>query len=204
MTENTWKLQQQQSHCQRRRFLIQVYAFVGVLLGVCYCLAGPNWGINRKDTQVAGIADGTCSGRQILDGQSMVSVAELIRASSDLYEVDEKLLLAVILAESNCRQELKSPRGAIGMMQVMPATARWLGVQNVHSPRNNINAGAKYLAYLLERSKGNVQLALAAYNAGPQAVKKHGGVPPYRETRTYIKRVLQHYENLRQAEARKV
>lgn len=204
MSENSWKIQQQLGKREKLRFWIPVYGFAVLALGICHWFVSSKWGFDLDNTQIAKASDGTCAGRQILDGPSMVSVAELIRASSDRHDVDEKLLLAVILAESNCRHEVKSRRGAIGMMQVMPATARWLGVQNVYSPRNNIEAGAKYLSYLLERWNGNVPLALAAYNAGPQAVKKHGGVPPYRETRAYIKRVLHHYENLRQAEARKV
>ncbi|MFZ5591690.1 MAG: lytic transglycosylase domain-containing protein [Bacillota bacterium] len=115
---------------------------------------------------------------------------DLFREAAAKYNLDPALLKAVARAESAFNPRAVSPAGAAGVMQLMPATARALGVENVFDPRQNIMAGARYLRQLLDRFAGNLELALAAYNAGPRAVEEHGGIPPYRETRQYISRVL--------------
>jgi len=102
----------------------------------------------------------------------------------------EALVKAVIQAESGGDPMARSRAGACGLMQLMPATAAEMGVSNVFDPDQNIAGGTKYLAEMLGRFDGNKELALAAYNAGPAAVRRYRGVPPYRETREYIKRVL--------------
>jgi len=97
---------------------------------------------------------------------------------------------AVIHAESDFVPYAVSPKGALGLMQLMPATARRHGVWRVFDPRENVEGGVRYLRFLLDRYAGNVRLALAAYNAGEGAVDRYGGIPPYRETQEYLERVL--------------
>jgi len=105
------------------------------------------------------------------------------------YRVDPALVRAVIHAESAFRPGARSSKGALGLMQLMPDTARDMGVVNVLAPDENIRGGVKYLARLLEENRGDTALATAAYNAGPAAVKRYNGIPPFEETRTYVKRV---------------
>jgi len=113
----------------------------------------------------------------------------VIIAAAEKYAVDPALVRALIHAESGFNPKARSNKGAMGLMQLMPATARDLGVVDASVPEHNIHGGVKYLAGLLDRFKGNVTLAAAAYNAGPEAVEKYAGVPPYAETQTYVRRV---------------
>ncbi|MFP5246026.1 MAG: lytic transglycosylase domain-containing protein [Thermoanaerobaculia bacterium] len=108
--------------------------------------------------------------------------------------IDPRLLAAVARRESAWNPNAVSNAGACGLMQLMPATARFLGVRNVFDPRENIFGGARYLRTLLDTFNGDLDLALAAYNAGPGAVENYRGVPPYRETRAYVKAVRANYE----------
>jgi soluble lytic murein transglycosylase-like protein len=101
------------------------------------------------------------------------------------YGVDPALVRAVAWQESRFRADAVSPKGAIGIMQLMPSTAQALGV-NAHDPRQNIMGGVAYLSTLLTQFNGDIRLTLAAYNAGPQAVVRYGGIPPYRETQSYV------------------
>jgi hypothetical protein len=116
-----------------------------------------------------------------------------IQQASQQYGVDPKLIKAVIQAESGFRPKAGSSAGAAGLMQLMPATARELGVKDRFNPEQNIMGGTKYLASMLRKFNGDVSLALAAYNAGPGAVQRHGGIPPYRETQNYVRKVLANY-----------
>jgi hypothetical protein len=115
---------------------------------------------------------------------------EIIAAMSEAHGVDPMLVRALIQVESNYRARAKSHKGAMGLMQLMPSTAREYQVRNPYDPKSNIAAGVRHLKGLLERFNGAVDLALAAYNAGEGAVKKFKGVPPYRETRNYVSRIL--------------
>lgn len=112
-----------------------------------------------------------------------------IRVAADAFEVDEALIRAIIHAESAYQPDALSPKGAQGLMQLMPATQQELRVKDVFDPLSNIEGGTLYLSRLLKRFDQNVEMAAAAYNAGPGAVQQHGGVPPYRETREYVRRV---------------
>jgi hypothetical protein len=118
--------------------------------------------------------------------------ADAIAGAADRHGIDRALLAAVAKVESNFDPFALSPKGACGMLQLIPATARRFGVHNLFDPQQNIEGGARYLRWLLDRFSGDVELALAGYNAGEGAVDRHGGVPPYRETRRYVVKVLDH------------
>ncbi len=109
------------------------------------------------------------------------------------YGVDDKLVHAVIQQESGFNSKAKSHVGAVGLMQLMPATAKEMGVSDVYNPKENIEGGVKYLSKMLKEFNGNKILALADYNAGPNAVKKYNAVPPYKETQNYVRTILANY-----------
>lgn len=116
----------------------------------------------------------------------------MIEMAAKKYNVDPRLVAAVAETESNGNQDCVSSAGAIGVMQLMPDTAASLGV-NPYDKQQNIEGGAKYLREMLDTFGGDVQKAVAAYNAGPNAVKNYGGIPPYRETQNYVNKVLDIY-----------
>jgi soluble lytic murein transglycosylase-like protein len=120
--------------------------------------------------------------------------ARTVNRFAGLYGVDPSLVRAVIHAESAFRPDAVSPKGAGGLMQLMPATADRFDVSDRFDPEQNIAGGVAYLALLLDMFEGDRELAVAAYNAGENAVKRYGGIPPYEETRTYVKRVMQLHE----------
>jgi hypothetical protein len=113
----------------------------------------------------------------------------VIHEASATYGVSADLVKAVIQTESAFNPVAVSPVGALGLMQLMPVTAAYLGVADPFDPRQNVNGGVKYLSMLLDRFNGNVALALAGYNAGPTAVARHKGIPPFRETRGYVQKI---------------
>jgi soluble lytic murein transglycosylase-like protein len=120
-----------------------------------------------------------------------------IKLTCKLYGLDCNLVKAVIRAESGFNAFAISPKGAMGLMQLMPETSRDLGVVNPFDPWQNIDGGARYLRMMLDRFNNDTILALAAYNAGPEAVCKNGGVPPIDETQTYVRRVMDFYARYR-------
>lgn len=124
----------------------------------------------------------------------------LIQPAATKYGLDPNLVAAVIWAESSGDPDAVSTKGARGLMQLMPDTAREMGVGDVLDPRQNVDGGSRYLRRMLDAHGGDLSLALAAYNAGPDAVRKYGGVPPYRETRDYVGRVMRVYERAREAD----
>lgn len=123
------------------------------------------------------------------------SIEAMVTKAAHKYALPPSLVRAVAKAESAFDPAALSPKGAQGVMQLMPGTARELGVRNAFDPAENIDAGARLLRRLLEKYEGRVAEALAAYNAGPGAVARHKGVPPYRETRGYIRKVVKDFED---------
>lgn len=162
----------------------------------------------EKDEQGNGLTTGTtqaASSSAATTATSSSSVtgnfSDLINQASQKYGVSAGLIQSIIKAESNFNPNATSSAGAQGLMQLMPGTARGLGVTNSLDPAQNIEGGTKFLSQLLNHYDGNVRLAVAAYNAGPGAVDKYGGVPPYQETQTYVNRVLGYYQSANQWQA---
>ncbi len=115
---------------------------------------------------------------------------DIIRAASEKFNVDEKIIHAIIKTESNYNPSVKSHAGAIGLMQLMPSTAKEVGVTDRYDVTQNIFGGTRYFSNMLKQHNGNLELALASYNAGPGNVKKYGGVPPFKETQNYINKIM--------------
>lgn len=155
-------------------------------------------------------ADGTVSGAQAAGNTAQAAgtgfsnfmdqatlkygdyLEQIFQNASDTYQVSKDLLKAMAKAESNFRSDATSHVGAMGIMQLMPATAASLGVTDAYDPQQNIMGGAKYISQLLQRYDGNVSYAVAAYNAGSGNVNKYGGIPPFKETQNYVAKVLQY------------
>ena len=158
--------------------------------------------VQKPDTDFQKILDTTVKNNK--DSNNKVSRSEindLITKYADKNGLDEDFVKAVINQESGFNPNATSHCGAMGLMQLMPATAQGLGVTNAYDAEQNIQGGTKYLKGLMDRFDNDKSLALAAYNAGPNAVKKYGGIPPYAETQNYVKKVLSKYDTYKGASA---
>jgi len=129
----------------------------------------------------------------IADAEPGKSTSQIVREAGEKHGVDSDFISSVIKQESGGKVRAVSPAGAQGLMQLMPGTASQLGVKDSFSPEQNVHGGTRYLRDLLERYNGDAVKALAAYNAGPNAVDRYNGVPPYRETRQYVRRIILDY-----------
>lgn len=123
-----------------------------------------------------------------------IPFGDLIHEKAQKYDVDPALVAAVMETESRFKTRARSQVGATGLMQLMPRTGRWMGANNLYDPEQNVEAGTKYLSYLNQRFDGNLKKTLAAYNAGEGNVRRYKGVPPFQETRSYVKKVMTRYE----------
>jgi soluble lytic murein transglycosylase-like protein len=147
-------------------------------------------GSKQLTTQTAAGASPVLAAEELANRQK---IEVMIREVSARYNVDPALIRAVIQTESNFNSKAVSSKGALGLMQLVPETARQLGVNNAFDPKQNLEGGVHYLQTLLQRYNGDLDKALAAYNAGPGAVDRARGVPRYRETREYVQKVTDSY-----------
>jgi soluble lytic murein transglycosylase-like protein len=147
--------------------------------------------IRESNGQLSGALDSSNS------SGSYTSYEEVIRSASDRHNIDADLIRAVIKVESDFNSVARSNKGAMGLMQLMPDTARLHKVMDVFDPTDNIEGGVRHLKLLLSRYQGDLELSLAAYNAGIKAVEKYGGIPPFSETKEYVRRVLSFYQTYR-------
>lgn len=158
-----------------------------------------SYGVQKPTEDFQKILDKSISNTKNPDKVSRTEINELIDKYADKNGLDADFVKAVINQESGFNPNATSKCGAMGLMQLMPGTAQGLGVINAYDPEQNIEGGTKYLKGLMDRFNNNKSLALAAYNAGPNAVKKYGGIPPYQETQNYVKNVLGKYERMKGA-----
>lgn len=150
----------------------------------------------KPDEDFQKILDSSIENKKNPNSTSRTEINDLIAKYADKNGLDENFVKAVINQESGFNPNATSKCGAMGLMQLMPSTAQGLGVTNAYDAEQNIEGGTKYLKGLLDRFGNDKSLALAAYNAGPNAVKKYGGIPPYAETQNYVKSVLSKYDRL--------
>ena len=153
----------------------------------------------KPDSDFQKILDTTVKNTKNPTSISRDEINNLISKYADKNGLDEDFVKAVINQESGFNPKATSHCGAMGLMQLMPATAQGLGVVDAYNPEQNIEGGTKYLKGLMDRFGNDKSLALAAYNAGPNAVKKYGGIPPYAETQNYVKKVLSKYDTYKGA-----
>jgi soluble lytic murein transglycosylase-like protein len=153
----------------------------------------------QADNDFQKILDSKVEHKQDNTSVSKTEINELIDKYSYKNGLDADFVKAVINQESGFNPNATSKCGAMGLMQLMPGTAQGLGVIDAYDPEQNIDGGTKYLKGLMDRFNNNKSLALAAYNAGPNAVKKYGGIPPYQETQNYVKNVLSKYDRMKAA-----
>lgn len=154
--------------------------------------------VKNNDTSFGNILENELSGSTAGNYEPYGLSAEYaayIDEASRKYNISSSIIREVIKAESNFNPYAVSSKGAMGLMQLMPETAKALGVRDAFDPVENINGGVKYLKDMLLEFGGNLELALAAYNAGPYAIKKYGGVPPFSETQSYVGKIMSGLKN---------
>ncbi len=161
--------------------------------GVIYYSDIPHWGKTSEVIKERSIKSSSYSRVTQFTSTDKSYYHNIINEKAAIYDIDPSLIKAVIKAESNWDCRAISRKGAMGLMQLMPSTAIEMNVRDPFDPEENIEGGIKYLKYLLERFKGDLILALAAYNAGPTIVEKYGYVPPFAETKQYVQKVLTFY-----------
>ena len=137
--------------------------------------------------------------RKVAIKKEEILYVPIVLKAAEKHKIDPAIIMAIIMAESGYNPRAVSKKGAKGLMQLMPRTAKALGVKNIFNPIDNINGGVKYFKRKLNKFKGNVKLALAAYNAGSRNVLKYRGIPPFRATKIYIKKVLKYYRLYKKA-----
>ncbi|HID97401.1 MAG TPA: lytic transglycosylase domain-containing protein [Thermodesulfobacteriaceae bacterium] len=165
-----------------------VYSYVDSEGHVWYTnIAFPSYGSSEKHQRISSPARYK---KKIRPAARQADYTRIIREAGKYHGIDPDLIRAIIYTESHGDVFAYSRQGAMGLMQLMPGTALELKVSNPFNPKANIWGGAKYLRRMLKRFNGNVVLAIAAYNAGPGAVEKHNGIPPFDETRKYVRKVL--------------
>ena len=155
--------------------------------------------VQKPDADFQEILESSVKNSKNPTSVSRKEINSLITKYADKNGLDEDFVKAVINQESGFNPNATSHCGAMGLMQLMPSTAQGLGVTNAYDAEQNIQGGTKYLKGLMDRFGNDKSLALAAYNAGPNAVKKYGGIPPYAETQNYVKKVLSKYDTYKGA-----
>lgn len=172
--------------------LLSVNGFYFLLMDLDFpsLIRSENWSTPAIPNSMNGLTYLTLSPEEM---EGSVSIYDhWIKASSRRYALDPALVKAVIHAESRFDPLAVSPKGAIGLMQLRPVTAKELGIKDPFNPKHNIDGGVRYLKDLLDTFEGDQKLALAAYNAGPTQVHRHKGVPPFKDTKKYIKQVIRY------------
>ncbi len=180
-------------------FVTGVFLFIsfGHLRADIYLYRGPDGVIHFTNTPTGNLPWKLYLKETVSQPRRPLAYERLIEELSLQHGLDPSLVKAVVEVESNFDPLAVSPKGAMGLMQLMPSTARLLGVANPFDPRENLEAGIRYLKTLLERFNYELHLALAAYNAGPEVVSTMGNIPPFEETRQYVKKVLEKYRQLK-------
>jgi hypothetical protein len=175
------------SFADRRRATRRKRTLRGLMFGV-FAMSLPSHGPKPQDIQISpsGFVSTSEAFRAL---PATIAYNDAIAEAAALYKLDPNLIRAIIRAESEFNPFALSRAGAQGLMQLMPEVAEELSVLDPFDPRQNIFGGARYLRQLLDRNDGNLDLAVASYNAGPGAVDRYNGIPPYRETRNYVKKV---------------
>lgn len=164
---------------------------------------GPSSGADPDPkTKTHTLKPAASSNAPVFPGRPVTDLSQVVSEASGRYRLDPDLVNSVIKAESDFKVRAVSPKGAQGLMQLMPGTAAQLGVPNAFDPQANVDGGTRYLRELLERYNFDLVKALAAYNAGPQRVEQFGGVPPYYETRAYVARIVKDFNKKKIAQGK--